>query len=121
MTPPPKHETVDKDGYALTFYPGFLSQATVYVNGQDDVLYQQKVPYPVGDKPDEPLTNYELRLVGGPNDRDFTLLVNDPQHAIAEIVVKLYPKGRKPDLETTPEPDEVLTAANGAMLCPPIC
>ena len=121
MKHPPKHKKVDKDGYALTFYPGFLSRATVKVDGKDDVLYKQKAPHGVKDQPDEPLKRFELRLQGGPNDRDFTLHVDDPQHAIAEIVVKLYPKHHKPETGESPPPDEVFSAENDAMLCPPIC
>lgn len=121
MTPPPKHKTVDKDGYALTFYPGFLSRAVVQVDGREDVLYRQEAPHGVRDQPDEPLKRFELRLKGGPNDRDITLHVDDPQHAIAEIVVRMYPKGYKPEAGENPPPEEVFTAENDAMLCPPIC
>lgn len=122
MTPPPKHKKVDKDGYELTFYPGFLSKGTVQVDGKDDVLYEQKVPHGVKDQPDEPLTRYELRLQGGPNDRDVTLHVHDPKHAVAEIVVKFYPKGyRRPEAAGAPAPDEILSAVNDAILCPPVC
>lgn len=118
---PPKHKTVDKDGYRLTFYPGFLRKGTVRVDGQDDVLYEQGVAHPVKDKPDEPLTRWELRLKGGPNKRNFTLHVNDPQREIAEIVVKLYPRGHKAEGAEDSEPDEEFLAKNDAMLCPPIC
>lgn len=121
MTPPPKHEKVEKDGYVLTFYPGFLSKASVLVDGKDDVLYRQEKPHKVKDKPDEPLKRFELRLRGGPNDRNITLHVDDPQHAIAEITIRMYPKGYKPEAGEDPPPDEVFTAANDAILCPPMC
>ena len=121
MTPPPKHEKVEKDGYVLTFYPGFLSKASVLVDGKDDVLYRQEKPHKVKDKPDEPLKRFELRLRGGPNDRNITLHVDDPRHAIAEITIRMHPKGYKPEAGESPEPDEVFTAANDAILCPPMC
>jgi hypothetical protein len=121
MTPPPKHKKVEKDGYELTFYPGFLRRAVVQVDGEDDVLYTQEAPHRVKDQPDEPLTRFELRLQGGPNDRNFTLHVDDPQHAIAEIVVKLYPRGHKPQAGEDPQPVEILSARNDAILCPPMC
>ncbi|HEX2190848.1 MAG TPA: hypothetical protein VHG51_18215 [Longimicrobiaceae bacterium] len=118
---PPKHRTVDKDGYRLTFYPGFLREGVVRVDGKEDVLYEQGVAHPVKDQPDEPLTRWELRLQGGPNSRDFTLHVDDPQREIAEIVVKLYPRGHRPETGEDPEPNEEFLGKNGAILCPPIC
>lgn len=117
----PKHRVVKKDGYVLTFYPGFLSKADVLVNGKDDVLYQQEVPHKVEDQPDEPLRRFVLRLEGGPNGRDFTLHVDDPKHDIAEIVVKLYPRDYVRTTCEDPEPDEEFRAKNDAVLCPPMC
>ncbi len=121
MTPPPKHETVEKDGYVLTFYPGFLSKASVLVDGKDDVLYTQPKPHSIIDQPDEPLPRFELRLEGGPNQRNITLHVDDPEHAIAEITVRMYPRGYKAERGTAPPPNEVFTAVNDAILCPPMC
>ncbi len=119
---PPRHRTVDKDGYRLTFYPGFLRRGTVRVDGEDDVLYVQgPAGHPVGDAPDEPLTRWELRLRGGPNDRDFALHVHDPHREIAEIVVRLYPRGHQPRAGDDPASDEEFRGENGAILCPPIC
>ena len=119
---PPKHETVDKDGYRLTFYPGFLRKGMVRVDGENDVLYEQgRVGHKVKDQPDEPLKRWELRLQGGPNKRNFTLHVDDPQHEIAEIVVKLYPKGHRPGVDAPTESNEEFVAEDGATLCPPYC
>lgn len=121
MTLPPKHEKVEKDGYVLTFYPGFLSKGSVLVDGKDDVLYQQEVPYKIIDQTEEPLTRFELRLEGGPNERNITLHVDDPQRSIAEITVKMYPKGHKPETGQSPAPNEEFRAVDDAILCPPIC
>jgi hypothetical protein len=118
---PPKHRVVEKDGYVLTFYPGFLRKADVEVEGRDDVLYEQTGFHDIRDQPDEPLPRYVLRLQGGPNDRDFTLHVDDPQHAIAEIVVRLYPRGQEPGSGEERVPDETFHAHNDAVLCPPYC
>lgn len=121
MTPPPKHETVEKDGYVLTFYPGFLSKASVLVDGKDEVLYTQQKPYSIIDQPDEPLTRFELRLEGGPNERNITLHVDDPEHAIAEITVRMYPRDRTLGVGAAPAPNEVFVAVDDAILCPPMC
>jgi|GEM_PF-3728268 len=118
---PPRHRVVEKDGYILTFYPGFLREADVWVDGQEDVLYKQELPHGIREQEDEPLKRFELKLQGGPNDRNFTLHIDDPQHAIAEIVVKLYPKGRKHEECENPKPEEEFVAKNGAILCPPYC
>lgn len=119
---PPRHRTVDKDGYRLTFYPGVLRKGTVRVDGEDDVLYEQgRVGHEVEGRPDEPLTRWELRLQGGPNQRNFTLHVDDPHREIAEIVVKLYPKGHRPGVDAPTGPDEEFCAEEGATLCPPYC
>lgn len=122
MTPPPeKHEVVEKDGYRLTFYPGFLSRASVDDESGRTELYAQSGSHDVRDLPDEPLTRHVLRLEGGPNQRDVTLTLDDPRHAVAEIVVRLYPAGYTPGDGEAPEPVETMTATDGAILCPPVC
>ena len=122
MTPPPKHKTVEKDGYVLTFYPGFLGSATVEVDGREDVLYRQQGVHDMRNQKGEPLPHFVLRLEGGPNRRDIALHVDDPEHAIAEIVVKLYPPHHEPGTgEGAPQAVEVLNARNDAILCPPYC
>jgi hypothetical protein len=121
---PPKHKQVDKDGYQFTFYPGFLREGSVEVVGEAPVvLYRQEKPYDIRDSPDEPLQRFELRLVGGKNGRNVTFHVDDPQHSIAEITVRLYPRGHRPgeDAEGPDDPDEIVVIRNDAVLCPPVC
>jgi len=122
---PPKHKQVDKDGYQFTFYPGFLREGRVEVTGEEPVvLYQQEKPYVIRDSPDEPLKNFELRLVGGKNGRNVTFQIDDPQHSIAEITIRLYPRGHKPGGEGDEDgdgPGEIIVINNDAVLCPPVC
>lgn len=121
---PPRHEQVDEDGYQFTFYPGFVREATVQAAGSPPVLlYRQEAPYDVRGRPDEPLARSEIRLVGGPNGRNVTLVVDDPEHSIAEITVRLHPKGHTPGKgpQEGHGPDEVLIIVDETILCPPIC
>jgi len=118
---PRKHRTVTRKGYTLSFYPGFLREARVETGGEEVVLYRQRKPYDLRGKEDEPLKSFLLRLAGGPNDRDVTLRVEDPQYSIAEIVVRFHPRGYRPgDMEEI-EPDETATFENPPVYCPPIC
>lgn len=122
---PPYHEQVDKDGYQLTFYPGFVRQADVRVAGQDPVvLYRQEKPYDIRGKPDQPFKRFMLQLKGGPNDRNVTFHIDDPDHSIAEITVKLYPRGREPGGVRDgggDEPNEVVIVVDDTVFCPPVC
>lgn len=121
-TLPPLHATVRKDGYTLTFYPGFLRRGTALVaGGVPEVLYEQTVPYDVRDRPDEPLTRYVLAVEGGPNERSLSLTVDDPEHAVAEIVVRLHPPGFVPGEGTPVTVAEELGFQDNTVLCPPVC
>ena len=118
---PRKHRTVKKDDYSLSFYPGFLREGRVETGGEEVVLYRQRKPYDIRGRPDEPLANFSLRLAGGPNDRDVTLRIEDPQHSIAQIVVRFHPRGYTPGSREETGPDETATFENTPVLCPPIC
>ncbi len=120
---PPKHKTIFKDGYELTFYPGFLGRATVTMPGEEMVvLYQQEASHDIRDQPDEPLKEFLLQLSGGEGGRSFALRVDDPEHAIAEIVVRLHPRGHTPGTGVrTERGEEVVVLENHATFCPPLC
>lgn len=120
--PPRRHKTVHADGYDLTFYPGFLRTAAVRAAQEGEVvLYEQTEPYDIRQHPDEPLTRFMLRLQGGPNRRSVTLRVDDPEHAVAEIVVRFHPRGYRPGGRKAGPPDESVTFENDATYCPPVC
>lgn len=119
---PRRHENIEADGYHLTYYPGFLRGATVRVEGGEPVvLYEQRKPYDIRNRPNEPFTKFKLGLKGGPNDRDVSFEIHDPQHSIAEIVVRFHPRGHTPGGKEQSDPDETATFDNTAVLCPPIC
>ena len=120
-TPPEKHEVVEKGEYRLTFYPGFLSSAAVEDEGGRTELYEQSGSHDVRNEPDEPLTHHVIRIEGGRNKRDVTLTVDDPHHAIAEIVVRLHPTDREQGTGKAEPPVETVHVRNDAILCPPIC
>lgn len=119
--PPPKHTVVEKDGYRITFYPGFAREVEVEDRGDRKEIYRQSGSHDVRNQPDEPLTHHVVRIEGGRSRRDVTLTLDDPQHAIAEIVVKLHPAGRKPGEGTAQPAEETVRMVNDAVLCPPIC
>jgi len=118
----PEEEKVEKDGYTLTFYPGFCSSASVRDQKGDHELFVQKETFHLPDGEKEPATRHKLRLKGGPNAQDVTLEIHDPHHRIARIRIELYEKPRRDDApRDDDEPTEELEVMNAPKTCPPTC
>lgn len=118
-----KEETVSKDGYELTFYPGFASRCTVREeDGTEHELYKQTKPYHLPHGRTKPDTKHKLRLKGGKQQQDITFEIHDPELRIARITVELYGKGHQPGGgDEPPESRETIQILNFPTVCPPTC
>lgn len=121
--PPREEETVTRDAYELTFYPGFCSRAVVReANGAEHPLYVQTRAYRLPPGQTRPKTRHRLRLRGGRRNQDVTLEIHDPGLRVARIMIELYEEPRRDDARRADdEPVETLTVDNHPKICPPDC
>ena len=96
---------VSTRGYDVAFYGGFASRITSSVAGE---LFRQSKPFDLGDS--SLAGRHQVRIAGGPSQRDITLGVIDGEHQIAEIRLVLYG-----------ETNETIDVKNRAVTCPPDC
>lgn len=116
-----EEETVEKDGFDLTFYPAFASRCEITdADGTVHEIYEQSTPYrlPPGQK--KPHSRHRLILKGGTRKQDITLDIRDPGLRIARITVELYGEdyhedGRERDVFQT------MNVPNDPTVCPPHC
>jgi hypothetical protein len=115
------HTTKEKNNYSVTFHPAFASRCVV--NGEDGEceVYRQSTPHELKGQPHP--KKHKIHLKGGKFDRDLTLEIHDPKHAIKRIHLELYGDRTEADLggEKTFATAETFTADNHANTCPPIC
>jgi len=118
-----EEQTVDRDGYQLTFYPGFCSRATVRgADGTEHELFEQQETYHLPADRKRPDGKHLLRLRGGKHRQDVTLRIDDPELRIARITVELYDTAYE-DGTVRAQSSEVETfeISNHAKTCPPVC
>jgi hypothetical protein len=113
--------TVSKDGYEVTFYPGFASRCTVRNAGGEVELYSQQGSYKLPNGEKEPKRNYRLSLKGGKRKQDVTLRVEDPERRIKSITVELYDSTPSESGVRETQETETFEIDNDAKLCPPDC
>lgn len=122
---PPQEQTLSKDDYELTFYPGFASRAVVRrEDGSEVELYQQKETYKLPEGKKKPETKHKLKLKGGKHQQDITLDIQDPGLRIARITVELYAASPRDGISTMSLDDggnEEVVVTNDAKCCPPDC
>ncbi|HEY0038553.1 MAG TPA: hypothetical protein VGB66_17780 [Longimicrobium sp.] len=122
--PSPSRVEVSVGGYTSAFYPGFVRNVTVQREGTAVDLYTQAGPFVLPAGAVLPWASSEFAFRGGPNARDFSLVINDPLHEIASIEIRLKPKGTQVGIGpvATPEgEEETVTVSEATVLCPPIC
>jgi hypothetical protein len=120
-----EEKTVSKDGYEVTFYPGFAGRCSVK-NGEGEVeLYRQTETYRLPNGERQPKRNFRLSLKGGKRKQDVTLRVEDPERRIKSITVELYSATPGEDGVRTEgiggDGTESFTVDNDARTCPPEC
>jgi hypothetical protein len=122
--PSPSRMEVAVGGYTSAFYPGFVRNVAVRREGTVLDLYTQAGPFVLPAGALLPWTSSEFVFRGGPNARDFGLVINDPLHEIASIEIRLKPKGTQVGIGpvTISEGDEEsVTVSEATVICPPIC
>jgi hypothetical protein len=92
----PGERTVSRDGYEVTLHPAFASRCEVMRrDGEEHELYRQKGVHNHGVGERHP-KRHLVRLKGGPDDRDLTLMVDDPKAQIARVTIELYDPSHEP-------------------------
>jgi hypothetical protein len=123
--PSPSRMEVTVDGYTSAFYPGFVRSVTVQREGTAVDLYTQAGPFVLPAGAVLPWASSEFEFRGGPNARDFSLVINDPLHEIASIEIRLKakgaPLGRGPAALPEGGEEETVTIQEVTVICPPIC
>jgi hypothetical protein len=118
---PDGHSTAEKNNYRVTFHPAFASRCLVSGDDGECEVYKQEGAHQLnGEK--HPV-HHTIRLEGGRFERDVTLQVHDPKHAIKQIHLELY--GDRPESavgtgQVYPTA-ETFTAVNTVVTCPPEC
>lgn len=116
------HDTAEKHSYKVTFHPAFASRCVITNEDGEHEVYKQSAPHKLNGQAHP--TRHTIRLQGGKYDRDITLDVHDPKHAIKQVHLELY-GDRDPshvgDPRHTYDTAETFTALNTAETCPPYC
>jgi hypothetical protein len=115
------HHTAEKNNYTVTFHPAFASRCVVKGEDGECEVYRQSTPHPLNGQPHP--KKHKIHLKGGKYDRDVTLEIDDPKHAIKQIHLELYGDRSEAAIGTgTVSPTvETFTADNTAQTCPPVC
>jgi hypothetical protein len=118
---PDSHATAEKNNYTVTFHPAFASRCVVTGEDGECEVYKQSTPYRLNGESHP--KKHRLHLKGGKYDRDLTLEIDDPKHAIKLIHVELYGDRSAAAVGTMADPPaaETFKAFNTAQTCPPNC
>ena len=84
-------------------------------------MYKQAAPHHLNGQSHP--KKHKIQLKGGKYDRDVTLEIDDPKHAIKQIHLELYGDRDAAEIGTSRAAPtaETFTAFNTAETCPPIC
>jgi hypothetical protein len=118
-----EHKTVTKDGYEVTFHPAFASRCAIRTHGEsaeERELYKLKGKHVFKNGATHP-KRHVIKLKGGENNRDIELVINDPKHHVARIVVEMYPEDYEPGWGADTMAVETFESENGVGTCPPVC
>jgi hypothetical protein len=116
----PREKTVRKNGYEVTFYPGFASEIKLKNGDGTEVLFKQEKPFrlPKGHK--KPDSKHFLVFKGGKNKQDVRFDIRDPELRIARITVELYEQN-KDDVAKAERTTETFLVEEDPITCPPDC
>jgi hypothetical protein len=119
---PHEHTTQESNGYTITFHPAFSSGSRVRMqDGSEIELHRQNGVHRLTPGQTRPPTEHEIRLRGGPNNRDIVMQIRDPRHHIARIIVELYAEDHEPGWGKDDPIVETLDMKNAGVICPPDC
>lgn len=118
-----EHKTVAKDGYQVTFHPAFASRCVVRSHeegAEQKELYKLEGKHVFKNGAKHP-KKHVIKLKGGEHNRDLELVINDPKHHVARVIVEMYPDGFEPGWGTDARSVETFESVNGVGTCPPVC
>jgi hypothetical protein len=118
-----EHKTVTKDGYEVTFHPAFASRCAIKTHGEsaeERELYKLEGKHVFKNGATHP-KKHVIKLKGGDHNRDIELVISDPKHHVARVVVEMYPEGYEPGWGATTMAVETFESENGVGTCPPDC
>jgi hypothetical protein len=115
------HTQAEKNNYTVTFHPAFASRCVVTGEDGECEVYKQSAPHALNGQPHP--KKHRIQLKGGKFDRDVTLEIDDPKHAIKQIHLELYGHRDESEIGTgiVSPTMETFTADNTAETCPPNC
>jgi hypothetical protein len=116
------HTTAENNNYSVTFHPGFASRCSIKAaDGTECEVYKQGAPHHLNGQ-DHP-KKHRIHLKGGQFDRDVTLEIDDPKHAIKHIHLEMYGDRDPATIGSGADSPvvETFTASNDAQTCPPNC
>ncbi|HEX8245296.1 MAG TPA: hypothetical protein VF541_17415 [Longimicrobium sp.] len=116
------HSNAENNNYTVTFHPAFASRCVVTGPDGECEVYKQSEPHRLNGQPHP--QKHTIRLRGGPFNRDITLEVHDPHHAIKQVRLELYGQRDATLLGATAQTFdtvEVFETDNHAETCPPTC
>ncbi|SOD03922.1 hypothetical protein SAMN05216486_1204 [bacterium JGI 053] len=118
---PDEHATAEKNNYTVTFHPAFASRCVVTGEDGECEVYKQSAPHHLNGQAHP--KKHRIHLKGGKFDRDVSLEIDDPKHAIKQIHVELYGDRAPADIGSDKvfPAVETFTAFNTAQTCPPNC
>ena len=116
-----EHQTITLDGYEVTLHPAFSSRCSIRTGDTPErEIYRQQEKHVLPNGASHP-QRHVVRLKGGAHNRDLELVIKDPKHHVARIIVELHAEGHRPGTGTAEEPVETMTVDNFASTCPPDC
>jgi hypothetical protein len=115
------HATAEKNHYKVTFHPAFASRCAVTGEDGECEVYKQSAPYHLNGQGHP--KQHRIQLQGGKYEREITLEIHDPKHAIRQIHLELYGDRDPRDIGSSAvyPAVETFTAFNTAETCPPNC
>jgi hypothetical protein len=118
---PDSHTTAEKNNYTVTFHPAFASRCVITGEDGECEVYKQSAPHHLNGQAHP--KKHRIHLKGGKFDRDVSLEIDDPKHAIKQIHLELYGDRDPADMGGAKilATAETFTADNHANTCPPIC
>lgn len=119
------HRTITSDAtYDVTLHPAFASECTITRKSDSSVrqLYKQTERHHCKDRKHPKRHVIKLKGKNGSN-RDITITIDDPKHAIHSLRLELYDESRDPHYAETYDPGttETFSVSNLADTCPPNC
>ena len=113
------HVTHKAKDYEVTLHPAWASRCVVKNGDGECVVYKQDKPHQLnGEKHPR---KHKVVLKGGPYNRDITIEIDDPNHALAGFSLRLYGEGYEPGSGVAADVVETVEGDNTATTCPPWC